>query len=85
MALDPDGVSTYVRFARFQSQGLKWPSGITVQLIACRPHSRGSVGLNSGASGPKLMGHKGVWRGAPPGSPCQLARRHAHPSFPLPQ
>ncbi|KAI7844723.1 hypothetical protein COHA_001810 [Chlorella ohadii] len=47
MALDSDGVSTYVRFAKFQSQGLKWPSGITVQLIACRPHSTGSVGLKS--------------------------------------
>jgi choline dehydrogenase-like flavoprotein len=47
MALDPDGVSTYVRFARFQTQGLKWPSGITVQLIACRPRSRGSVGIGS--------------------------------------
>lgn len=102
MALDPDGVSTYVRFAKFQvspalkggqeqsdeephstlmayasdravqclparvglyhvltvvlgrgccclqSQGLKWPSGITMQLIACRPQSTGSVGLKSG-------------------------------------
>ncbi|KAL4424367.1 hypothetical protein ABPG75_001668 [Micractinium tetrahymenae] len=47
MALDPDGVSTYVRFGRFQAKGLKWPSGITVQLIACRPQSRGSVGLKS--------------------------------------
>ena len=33
---------------RLQSQGLKWPSGITVQLIACRPQSVGSVGLKSG-------------------------------------
>nr|WGL47427.1 fatty acid photodecarboxylase [Chlorella sorokiniana] len=47
MALDSDGVSTYVRFAKFQTQGLKWPSGITVQLIACRPQSVGSVGLKS--------------------------------------
>lgn len=31
-----------------QAKGLKWPSGITVQLIACRPQSRGSVGLKSG-------------------------------------
>ncbi|EFN50890.1 hypothetical protein CHLNCDRAFT_28598 [Chlorella variabilis] len=37
MALDPDGVSTYVRFA----------NGITMQLIACRPQSTGSVGLKS--------------------------------------
>lgn len=27
---------------------MKWPSGITLQLIACRPHSTGSVGLKSG-------------------------------------
>jgi choline dehydrogenase-like flavoprotein len=47
MALDPDGVSTYVRFAKFQEQGLKWPSGVTFQLIACRPEGRGSVGLRS--------------------------------------
>jgi fatty acid photodecarboxylase len=47
MALDPDGVSTYVRFAKFQEQGKKWPSGVTFQLIACRPQSRGSVGLRS--------------------------------------
>jgi choline dehydrogenase-like flavoprotein len=47
MALDPDGVSTYVRFAKFQKQGRKWTSGVTFQLIACRPKSRGSVGLKS--------------------------------------
>lgn len=47
MALDPDGVSTYVRFARFQEQGKKWPSGVTFQLVACRPASRGKVGLRS--------------------------------------
>jgi choline dehydrogenase-like flavoprotein len=48
LSLDPDGVSTYVRFGKFQSQGLKWPSGVTFQLIACRPHSTGSVGLKNG-------------------------------------
>lgn len=47
MALDPDGVSTYVRFAKFQEQGKKWPSGVTFQLIACRPKGLGSVGLRS--------------------------------------
>jgi choline dehydrogenase-like flavoprotein len=47
MALDPDGVSTYVRFARFQEQGRKWPSGVTFQLIAARPAGRGRVGLRS--------------------------------------
>jgi len=47
MALDPDGVSTYVRFGKFQEEGKKWPSGITFQLIACRPKGLGSVGLKS--------------------------------------
>jgi len=47
MSLDPDGVSTYVRFAHFQEQGKKWPSGVTFQLVACRPRSRGCVGLHS--------------------------------------
>ena len=47
MALDPDGVSTYVRFGKFQEQGKKWPSGITFQLIACRPRGLGSVQLKS--------------------------------------
>lgn len=47
MALDPDGVSTYMRFAAFQEQGKKWPSGVTFQLVACRPQGRGSVGLHS--------------------------------------
>jgi choline dehydrogenase-like flavoprotein len=45
MALDPDGVSTYVRFAKFQEQGMKWTSGVTFQLIACRPKGRGRVTL----------------------------------------
>jgi hypothetical protein len=47
MALDPDGVSTYVRFAQFQEQGKRWPSGCSFQLIACRPASRGAVTLGS--------------------------------------
>ena len=47
MALDPDGVSTYVRFAKFQEQGMKWTSGVTFQLIACRPKARGRVALAS--------------------------------------
>lgn len=50
MALDPDGVSTYMRFAKFQEQGKKWPSGVTFQLVACRPKSLGSVGLKSNDS-----------------------------------
>lgn len=49
MALDPDGVSSYVEFARLQASGIlkKWPSGITMQVIAVRPESRGSVSLRS--------------------------------------
>ena len=47
LSLDADGVSTYVRFGKFKEQGKKWPSGVTFQLIACRPKSRGSVGLKS--------------------------------------
>lgn len=43
MALDPDGVSTYVRFGKFQKEGKKWPSGVTFQLIAARAQSKGSV------------------------------------------
>lgn len=37
MALDHDGVNTYVRFAKFLTQGLRWPSGVTFQV---RPVSR---------------------------------------------
>lgn len=47
MALDPDGVSTYARFGKFQEQGRKWPSGVTFQLVACRSPSVGSVGLST--------------------------------------
>ena len=43
MALDPDGVSTYVRFGKFQEEGKKWPSGVTFQLVAARAEGKGSV------------------------------------------
>lgn len=46
-ALDPDGVSSYTRFAALKEQGLSWPSGWTFQIIACRPKSRGSISLRS--------------------------------------
>lgn len=48
MALDPDGVSTYTRFGKFQKEGRKWPSGVTFQLVAARAEGRGSVSLKSG-------------------------------------
>ncbi len=48
MALDPDGVSTYTRFGKFQQEGRKWPSGVTFQLVAARAAGRGSVSLKSG-------------------------------------
>lgn len=47
MALDPDGVSTYTRFGKFQKEGRKWPSGVTFQLVAARAESRGYVTLKS--------------------------------------
>ncbi|KAI8103262.1 hypothetical protein M9435_004601 [Picochlorum sp. BPE23] len=47
MALDPDGVSTYTRFGKFQKEGKKWPSGVTFQLVAARAHGQGSVCIKS--------------------------------------
>ncbi|CAD7704784.1 unnamed protein product [Ostreobium quekettii] len=46
-ALDPDGVGSYVKFAELTEKGEAWPPGITFQVIACRPKSRGSIGLKS--------------------------------------
>lgn len=46
-ALDPDGVSAYVRFGELLEKGETWPGGISFQLIACRPQSRGRVSLSS--------------------------------------
>ena len=43
-ALDPDGVSSYVKFGEMKKQGLSWPGGITIQLLAVRAKSKGSVG-----------------------------------------
>lgn len=46
-ALDPDGISSYIKFGELKKQGLNWPSGITVQLLAIRANSRGSIGLKA--------------------------------------
>lgn len=46
-ALDPDGVSSYVRFGELLEKGEEWPPGVTFQILACRPKSRGSIGLES--------------------------------------
>ena len=43
-ALDPDGVSSYVKFGEMKKQGLSWPGGITIQLLAVRAKSKGSIG-----------------------------------------
>jgi len=47
LALDADGIGSYVEFARLKQTGRKWPSGVTFQLLAVRPASRGRVGLRS--------------------------------------
>jgi len=46
-ALDADGVSSYVKFGMMKQAGIKWPSGMTFQVIACRPKSKGSLSLRS--------------------------------------
>lgn len=43
-ALDPDGVSSYVKFGELKKQGLSWPAGITIQLLGVRAESKGTVG-----------------------------------------
>lgn len=47
LALNPDGIGSYVDFGRLSAQGKKWPSGLTFQLLAVRPRSRGSISLRS--------------------------------------
>jgi choline dehydrogenase-like flavoprotein len=47
MALNKDGISAYVDFAQLKKRQLKWPSGLTFQLLAVRPKSRGSVALKT--------------------------------------
>lgn len=46
-ALDADGVSSYVKFGMMKQAGIKWPSGISFQVIACRPKSKGALTLRS--------------------------------------
>lgn len=46
-SLDPDGVNSYAMFGELKKRGLSWPAGVTIQLLACRPRSRGSVRLAS--------------------------------------
>ena len=47
LALNPDGIGSYVEFGRLAAEGRKWPSGLTFQLLAVRPKSRGSISLRS--------------------------------------
>ena len=47
LALNPDGISSYVEFGRLAGTGRKWPSGVTMQLLGVRPASRGRVSLAS--------------------------------------
>jgi choline dehydrogenase-like flavoprotein len=46
-ALDPDAIQSYVRFGKLAAEGKAWPGGITLQLLATRPKSRGAVSLLS--------------------------------------
>jgi len=46
-SLDPDGVQAYIKFGELKRLGESWPCGVTMQLLAVRPKSRGSVGLRS--------------------------------------
>ena len=36
-ALDPDGIGSYSIFGQLNKKNMKWPSGITFQLLAIRP------------------------------------------------
>jgi fatty acid photodecarboxylase len=46
-ALDPDAIQSYIRFGKLAAEGKAWPGGVTLQLLASRPKSRGSVSLAS--------------------------------------
>lgn len=54
-ALDPDAIKSYIIFGELKKQGLNWPCGVTVQLLAVRAKTAGSVGelaeLAEGAAG----------------------------------
>uniref|UniRef100_A0A7S0S699 Glucose-methanol-choline oxidoreductase N-terminal domain-containing protein n=1 Tax=Chlamydomonas leiostraca TaxID=1034604 RepID=A0A7S0S699_9CHLO len=47
MALDADAIQSYIKFAELKKSGEAWPCGITIQLLAVRAKSTGSVGLKS--------------------------------------
>ena len=48
MALDPDGVNSYVAMGKAAKEGKRWPSGYTLQMLAirakCGPRCRVSPG-----------------------------------------
>jgi len=46
-ALNPDAIASYVRFGKLAAEGKPWPAGVTLQLLATRPKSRGRVTLAS--------------------------------------
>ncbi|GIL70388.1 hypothetical protein Vretimale_3577 [Volvox reticuliferus] len=46
-ALVPDGVKAYVAFGELKKRGCAWPGGITLQLLAIRAKSKGSIGLKA--------------------------------------
>eukprot|EP00892_Ulva_mutabilis_P011334 jgi/Ulvmu1/8573/UM045_0015.1 len=49
LALDADAIGSYVAFGKMKAAGEvdRWPTGITYQILAVRPESRGSVRLSS--------------------------------------
>jgi len=48
LSLNPDGTKSYAEFGRLKTLGItQWPQGITFQVLACRPESRGAVSLQS--------------------------------------
>jgi len=54
LSIDADGVSSYAAFDRLRGRGKGggggWPSGVTFQVVACRPKSRGSVRLRTASA-----------------------------------
>ena len=53
-ALDPDGVKSYIVFGELKKQGRAWPGGITLQLLAIRAKSKGSIGEKGREAGKGL-------------------------------
>lgn len=46
-SLSPDGISAYVIFGELKKRGENWPAGASLQLLAVRAESKGSVGISS--------------------------------------